>query len=171
MPHVTGRCVLLIVFTTANIVLNIFGHLGPVDVLVLFFDSFIHTHVSGHLAVMFSFHYFHREAGIMRDPDFAFVEEYSIFVCNQPGDTPFPSSVLQCFIIESLPDRIVRCLQNDICLPPLAHCHYGSQPQKLNRHHNDFSVVSRKLLPRFKHMFNRLVVMPPLFRAVLRTPI
>ena len=81
-PLMTGCIVLQTVFKTGNIVLNIFGHLGPVDVLVDHFDCLIHSHMAGHLAVMFRYHYFHSEAGIIRDPDFAFAEEYSIFVCN-----------------------------------------------------------------------------------------
>ena len=116
MPLVTGCFVRLAVFTTANIVLNIFGRLRLVEVSVDHFDGFILIHVSGHLAVLFGFHYFHTEAGIIRDPDFAFAVEYSIFVCYQRGDMPFQSSVFHCFIIQFLLDRIVSCLPNDFFL-------------------------------------------------------
>ena len=108
MPLVMGCFVLLAVFITANIVLNIFGHFRPVDVSVDHLDGSIHTHVAGQLALLFGFHYFHMEAGIIRDPEFAFAEEYSIFVCNQRGDTPFKGSAFHYIIIQSLLDRIVR---------------------------------------------------------------
>ena len=81
-PLITGRFVLLVVFTMANIVLDILSHFWLVEVTVDHFHGFIHAHIAVHLAVMFGFHYFQTERRITCDPDLAFAEEYSIFVCN-----------------------------------------------------------------------------------------
>src|SRR5467141_2947876 len=40
----------------------------------------------------------------------------------------------------------------------------------MNGRDQNFLVVSRNPLPRFEHVLDRLVILPPLFRAVLRTP-
>ena len=57
MPLMTGRFVLLVVFTTANIVLDILSHLWTVEVMVDHFHGIIHAHMSGKLAVMLSVDY------------------------------------------------------------------------------------------------------------------
>ena len=82
MPLTMGRLIFLAVLTTTHIVLNILSHLGPVEVMVDHFRGFIHAHIAGHLAVMLGFHYFQTERRITSDPDLAFAEEYSVFVCN-----------------------------------------------------------------------------------------
>ena len=77
-----GRSILLALFTTANLVLDILSHLLLVEVTVDHFHGFIHAHTAGHLAILLGFYYFQSERGITCDPDLAFVAEYSIFVCN-----------------------------------------------------------------------------------------
>ena len=82
MPLMTGCFVLLAVFTTVNIILDILNHLWPVEVTVDHLHGFIHAHMAGHLAVMLGFHYFQTERGVTWDPYLSFAEEYSDFVCN-----------------------------------------------------------------------------------------
>ena len=57
MPLMSRSFVLLAVFTTANIVLDIFSHLWPVEVSDDQFHGFIHAHVAGHAAVVLALHY------------------------------------------------------------------------------------------------------------------
>ena len=57
MPLMSGSFVLLDIFTTANLVLNILSHLCPVEVSVDQFHGFIHAHMAGHSAVLLTFHY------------------------------------------------------------------------------------------------------------------
>ena len=75
MPLMSGSFVLLGVFTTANIVLDILSHLWPVEVSVDQFQGFIHAHMAGHSAVMLALHNQFVELGITADPDLAFAEE------------------------------------------------------------------------------------------------
>ena len=170
MPLMSGSFVLLAVITTANIVLDILSHLWPVEVSVDQFHGFIHAHMASQAAVMLALHYQFAERGITGDPDFAFAEEHPISVHNKRSYTPFKGTIFRSFVVQLLPDRIAPCFRDDFFLQPLAHFHNGSQSLELDRRQNNLPVVSRYPLTWFEHVFNRLVVMPPLFRAVLRTP-
>ena len=83
MPLVSGSFVLLAVFTTANIVLDILSHLWPVEVSVDQFHGFIDAHMAGHAAIMLALRNQFAERGIIGDSDFAFAEEHPI--CNGAG--------------------------------------------------------------------------------------
>ena len=89
----SGSFVLLAVFTTANIVLDILTHLWPVEVSVDQFNGFIHAHMAGHAAVMLALHYQFVERGITGDSDFSFAEEHPIFVCDKGGYMPHKGTI------------------------------------------------------------------------------
>ena len=132
MPLMSGSFVLLAVFTTANIVLDILSHHWPVEVSVDHFHSFIHAYMAGHTAVMLALHYQFAERGITGDPDLAFVEEHPIFLRDKRSNTPFKGSIFRSFVVQLLPDRIALCLRDDFFLQPLAHFYNRSQSLELD---------------------------------------
>ena len=133
MPLMSESFVPLADFTTANIVLDILGHLWLVEVSVDQFHGFIHAHMAGHTAVVLALHYQFVERGITGDPYLAFMEEQPIFVHNKRGKTPFKGSIFRSFIVQLLPDRIANCLRDDFFLQLLAHFYNGSQSLELDR--------------------------------------
>ena len=133
MPHMSGSLVLLAVFTTANIVLDILSHLWPVEVSVYQFLGLIHAHMAGHAAIVFALYYQFAERGITGDPDFAFSEEHPIFVRDKRSNTPLKGSIFRSFVIQLLPDQIALCLRDDFFFQPLAYFHHGSQSLELDR--------------------------------------
>ena len=133
MPIMSGSFVLLAVFTTANIVLNILSHLWPVEVSVDQFHGFIHAHMADHSAVVLTLHYQFTEQGITGDPDFGFAEEYSIFLRDKRSYTPLKGTIFRRFVVQLLPDRIALCFRDDFFLLPLAHFYNRSQSLELDR--------------------------------------
>ena len=133
MPLMSGSFVLLAVFTTANIVLNILIDLWPVEVSVDQFHGFIHANMAGHAAVMLALHYQFVERRITGDPDFAIAEEHPIFVRNKRGYTPLKGTIFRRFVVQLLPDRIALRYREDFFLQPLAYLYNGSQSLKLDR--------------------------------------
>ena len=133
MPLVSGSFVLLAVFTTANIVLNILSHLWPVEVSVDHFHGFIHAHMAGHAAVMLALHHQFAERGITVDPDFVFAEAHPIFVRDKRSYKPLKSTIFRGFVVQLLPDRIALCFRDDFFLQPLGHFYQGSQSLELDR--------------------------------------
>ena len=111
MPLMSGSFVLLAVFTTANIVLDILSHLWPVEVSVNQFHGFIHAHMAGHSAVMLALHYQFAEQGITEDPDFAFAEEHPIFVRNKRSYTPLKGTIFRSFVVQLLPIESLFALE------------------------------------------------------------
>ena len=132
MPLMSGSFVLLAVFTTANIVLDILSHLWPVEVSVDQFHGFIHAHMAGHAAVMLALHNQFAEQGITGDPDFAFAEEHPIFVHDKRSYMPLKGTIFRSFVVQLLPDRIALCLRDDFFLQSLAHFYHGSQSLELD---------------------------------------
>ena len=110
MPLMSGRFVLLAVFTTTKIVLDILSHFWPVEVSVDQFHGFIHAHMAGHTTVVLALHYQFAERGITGDLDFAFVEEHPIFIHDKHSNMPLKGSIFRSFVVQLLPDRIALCL-------------------------------------------------------------
>ena len=104
MPLMWGSFVLLAVFTTANIVLDILSHLWPVEVSVEEFHGFIHAHMAGHSAVRRALNNQLSERGITGDPDLAFAEEHHIFIHDKRCNTPLKGSIFRSFVVQLLPD-------------------------------------------------------------------
>src|SRR6266550_4442317 len=69
MPVVTGCFVSLAVIATAYKVLDFFGHARPVEVSADYLGGLVHTHMTGHGAIMLALHDQFLEQGISRDPD------------------------------------------------------------------------------------------------------
>ena len=111
MPLMSGSFVLLAVFTTANIVLDILSHLWPVEVSVDQFHGFIHADVAGHVAVMLALHNQFAEQGITGDPDFTFAEEYPIFVRERRSYTPLNGTIFRSFFVQPLPIESLFALE------------------------------------------------------------
>ena len=133
MPLMSGSFILLAVFTTANIVLDVLSHLWPVEVSVDQFHGFIHAHMAGHTAVVLALHYQFAERGIARDPDFALAEEHPIFVRDKRSYTPLKGTIFRSFVVQLLLDRIALYFRDDYFLQPLAHFYHGSQSLELDR--------------------------------------